>query len=95
MRAPASDPGPGKWKKYFNGTWSKPGVGGKSSPVDGLGVAYWTTTRETVGLNWVKGGGLGLLASRDRLHFKAVLSQPLLLAEPGDWSRKNGTGGVS
>jgi hypothetical protein len=88
-RALASDPGPGKWKKYFNGEWSEPGVDGKSSPVDGLGVAYWTTTRETIGLNWVK-GGMGLVASSDRLHFTAVLSQPLMLAEPGDWSRKNG-----
>ncbi len=76
-RAPASDPGPGKWKKYFNGSWSEPGVGGKSSPIVGGGVAYCTTTRETVGINWVRGGGLGLLASPDRLHFTAVLSQPL------------------
>jgi hypothetical protein len=88
-RAPTSDPGPGKWKKYFNDSWSEPGVGGKSSPVDGLGVAYWTTTRETVGFKWVK-GGLGLVVSSDRLHFTAALSQPLMLAEPGDWSRKNG-----
>jgi hypothetical protein len=97
-RASASDPGPGKWKKYFNGTgnggsgngnWREPGVGGKSSPVDVTGVAWWTTTSETLGLKWVK-GGLGLTASSDRLHFTAVLSQPLMLAEPGDWSRKNG-----
>jgi hypothetical protein len=89
-RALASDPGPGKWKKYFNGSWSEPGVDGKSSPLSGGGLAYWTTLGETVGLNWVKGGGLGLLASSDHLHFTPVLSQPLMLAEPGDWSRKNG-----
>lgn len=88
-RAPASDPGPGKWKKYFNGAWSEPGVNGKSTKLDGLGVAYWATTRETIGLDWVK-GGMGLIASPDGLHFAAALSQPLLLAEPGDWSRKNG-----
>jgi hypothetical protein len=88
-RAPASDPGPGKWKKYFNGSWSEPGVDGKSSPIDGAGVAYWTTTGETVGLKWVK-GGLGLSASTDRLHFAAVLPQPIMSVEPGDWSRKNG-----
>jgi len=88
-RAPATDPGPGKWKKYFNGNWSESGVGGKSTKVDGLGVAYWTTTRETIGLNWVK-GGMGLVASSDGLHFTGVMPQPLMLAEPGDWSRKNG-----
>jgi hypothetical protein len=88
-RAPVADPGPGTWKKYFNGAWSEPGVDGKSSPIDGLGDAYWTTIRETIALNWVK-GGIGLLASADRVHFTPVLSQPLMLAEPGDWSRKNG-----
>jgi hypothetical protein len=88
-RAPASDPGPGKWKKYFNGAWSEPGVDGKSSPIDGSGVAWWTTTGETIGLNWVK-GGMGLSASTDRVHFSPVLSQPFMLTEPGDWSRKNG-----
>ncbi len=92
-RAPASDPGPGKWKKYFNGSgngnWNESGVDGKSSPIDGGGVAYWTTTGETVGLKWVK-GGLALSTSSDRLHFTAVLPQPLMLVEPGDWARKNG-----
>jgi len=88
-RAPANDPGPGKWKKYFNGEWSEPGVDGKSTKVDGLGVAYWTTAHQFLGLNWVK-GGVGLIASPDPPHFTAALSQPLMLAEPGDWSRKNG-----
>jgi len=88
-RAPSSDPGPGKWRKYFNGAWSEPGVGGKSSPIDGAGSAWWNSTGETIGLNWVK-GGMGLVASRNRLHFTSILSQPLFLTEPGDWSRKNG-----
>jgi len=88
-RAPSADPGPGKWKKYFNGSWSEPGVGGKSSPIDGGGVAWWKTTGETVGVNWVK-GGVGLVTSADRLHFKSILSEPLMLIEPGDWGRKNG-----
>jgi hypothetical protein len=88
-RAPTADPAPGKWKKYFNGAWSEPGVDGKSSAIQGGGVAWWNTTGETVGLPWVK-GGLGLDASKDRLHFAQVFAEPLMLAEPGDWSRKNG-----
>jgi hypothetical protein len=88
-RALSSDPGPGKWKKYFNGSWSEPGVGGKSSPIDGGGSAWWNTSGETLGLKWVK-GGMGLVVSRDRLHFTPILSQPLFLTEPGDWARKNG-----
>jgi hypothetical protein len=88
-RAPSSNPGPGKWKKYYNGAWSEPGVGGKSSPINGGGSAWWNTTDETIGLNWVK-GGLGLVASRDRIHFTPIFSQPIMLTESGDWSRKNG-----
>ena len=88
-RAPSSNPGPGQWKRYFNGTWSQPGVGGQSSKIDGGGSAWWNTAGETLGVNWVK-GGLGLVASGDHLHFAAVFPQPLMLAEPGDWSRKNG-----
>jgi hypothetical protein len=88
-RAPASDPGPGKWKKYFNGNWSEPGVDGKSSPIDGIGLGWWTTVGETAGLKWVK-GGTGLVVSQDHLHFTTVFPQPLMLIEPGDWSRKNG-----
>jgi hypothetical protein len=88
-RAPDSDPGPRKWKKYSNGNWSEPGVDGKSSPIDGIGLGWWTTIGETVGLKWVK-GGTGLTVSSDRLHFTTVFPQPLMLIEPGDWSRKNG-----
>jgi hypothetical protein len=88
-RAPSTNPGPGQWKKLFNGAWSEPGVGGKSSPVDGLGVAYWTTTHQTISLNWAR-GGLGLQVSADRLHFKPVFSQPLMLTAGGDWGRKDG-----
>ena len=88
-RAPVSDPGPGKWKKYFNGDWSEPGVDGKSSPIDGAGLAWWNTIGETVGLQWVK-GGTGLTVSSDKLHFTPILSEPLMLIEPGDWARKNG-----
>jgi hypothetical protein len=88
-RAPASDPGPGKWKKYFNGAWNEPGVDGKSSSIKVGGVAYWTTIDVTVGLQWIK-GGLGLTVSPDRLNFTPVLPEPVLLTEPGDWSRKNG-----
>ena len=87
-RAPSADPRPGKWMKYYNGSWSEPGVDGKSSPLSG-GVAYWYTPNQTVGINWVK-GGLGLTSSSDYLHFTPIFSQPLMLTEFGDWSRKNG-----
>jgi hypothetical protein len=33
---------------------------------------------------------VGLVASQDRIHFTPVLTQPIMLTEPGDWSRKKG-----
>jgi hypothetical protein len=54
-----------------------------------MGSAWWNSAAETIGLSWVK-GGMSLIASQDRLHFTALLPQPLFLTEPGDWSRKNG-----
>jgi hypothetical protein len=88
-RAPATDPGPGSWKKYYNGSWSQPGVDGKASPLDGFAVAYWTTIHEMIGLKGVN-GKIGISASSDQLHFTPILSEPLMLIEPGDWARKNG-----
>ena len=88
-RAPVADPGPGEWRRYFNGAWNEPGVAGKGNPLDGAGVAYWTTVGRTAGLKWIR-GGLGLVVSGDRVHFTPVLSQPVMLIEPSDWSRKNG-----
>jgi hypothetical protein len=88
-RAPATDPGPGKWKKYYNGSWSQPGVDGKASPIDGFAVAYWTTIHEMIRLKGVN-GKIGISISSDRLHFTPILSEHLMLIEPGDWARKNG-----
>ncbi|ANE45808.1 hypothetical protein SY83_05285 [Paenibacillus swuensis] len=34
-RAPVNDYGPGKWQKWYNGSWSQPGIGGLQSPILG------------------------------------------------------------
>jgi hypothetical protein len=57
-RAPISNPGPGNWKKYFNGAWSQPGVGGDASRwPQGIAtgghfnnIANWPTVHEMVGI---------------------------------------------
>jgi hypothetical protein len=82
-RAPIATPGPGNWKKFYNGEWSQPGVGGLSSPVDSLAVGYWLTADKTVSIKWVR-GGLGIALSQDRVHFTDALPEPLMLTEPGD-----------
>jgi hypothetical protein len=38
-RAPVTNPGPGNWKKYFNGSWSEPGLGGKATFLENTGAA--------------------------------------------------------
>jgi hypothetical protein len=85
-RAPIAQPGPGNWKKFYNGSFSEPGVGSLSSPVDALAVGYWLTADKTVSIKWVR-GGLGVALSQDRIHFTDALSEPLMPTEPGDWSR--------
>lgn len=45
--------------------------------------------QQRISLNWAR-GGIGLQVSADRLHFKPVFSQPLMLTAGGDWGRKDG-----
>jgi hypothetical protein len=40
--ASADKMAPGKWQRFYNGGWTEPGIGGKSSRVNGYVVAYDT-----------------------------------------------------
>jgi len=85
-RASVSNPGPGKWEKYFNGAWSQPGLGGDASNLgEGGAAASWLTTGETVKVIWVR-DGLGLAFSQDRLHF-TNFPEPLMKLDNGRWDR--------
>jgi hypothetical protein len=89
-RAAVAEPGPGNWKKYFNGAWSQPGTGGDASGLEGVAapvVAYWPTIGETVAVGYVPGASnLGLFFSADRLHFTPV-PVPLLDKDFNNWNR--------
>lgn len=88
-RAPISDPSPGNWKKYFNGDWSQPGVGGDATLLgDNPRPAYWVSAGAEAGVDWVK-EGITLSFSTDRLHF-TKLSQPFLALDTGNWNRGKG-----
>jgi len=85
-RAPVSDPGPGQWFKYFNGSWSQHGLGGDATDLGrslGSSVARWIVSGDTVLLGFVA-GGLGLYFSHDHVTFTAV-PEPLLDLDPGVW----------
>jgi hypothetical protein len=83
-RAPVSDPVPDEWKKFFQGKWDQPGLGGDATSLGmgmGVSVARWTTTGETV--LW---GSQGLGFSTDHTTF-THLRDPLLVPAPGTWKR--------
>src|SRR5260370_22455130 len=49
-RAPIAQPGPGNWKKFYNGEWSEAGVRGPASGVDSFAVVYRATPPKTIAL---------------------------------------------
>ncbi|WP_174301621.1 hypothetical protein [Caulobacter sp. S45] len=87
-RAPASDPGPRRWRKFFQGQWDQPGLGGQATRLmggSGVSAAGWTITGQEVLTGWVR-GGLGLFLSRDHTTL-TPLAEPILAVDPGDWKR--------
>ena len=46
---------PGKWKRFYNGTWDEPGVGGKSSYVTAYRVTYNTYLKKYLSINGSSG----------------------------------------
>jgi len=43
---------PGKWQKFYNGTWSEPALGGKASDVNGCYVMYNTYLKKYISFNY-------------------------------------------
>jgi hypothetical protein len=93
-RAPLSNPGPGKWMKFFQGKWDQPGLGGDATGLArGVGDrgALWNTTGQTLMLGW-EHGGITLLSSADGINFTS-LREPLIYVGAGrvSWSRPGPT----
>jgi hypothetical protein len=87
-RAPTSSPGPGNWKKFFQGKWDQPGLGGDATRLmngSGVSVARWATTGDLALTGWVQ-GGLGLFFTSDQTTL-TPLREPLLALDPGVWRR--------
>ena len=56
----------GKWQKFYNGSWSEPGLGGKASYVNGYCVSYNEYLKKYLSLNYL--GGISIcddLAKQD------------------------------
>lgn len=90
-RAPAS--APTAWRKYLDGEWSEPGLGGDATAIGFIGtgtgylkelglVAAVTTDR------WF--GGVRFSVSKDKVDF-IDLNEPLLPIDGADWDRPSDT----
>jgi hypothetical protein len=55
---------PGKWKKFYNGRWEEPGLGGKSSFVDAYCVMYNTYLKKYISFNY--GSGISVCSDMDK-----------------------------
>ena len=55
---------PGKWKKFYNGKWEEPGLGGKASYVDGYYVMYNSYLKKYISFNY--GSGISVCNDMDK-----------------------------
>jgi hypothetical protein len=86
-RALVSDPS--HWKKYYQGKWDQPGLGGYSTGLpNGIGgsVARWMDTGQILLLGWMGNSGLGLKLSTDGVTF-TEMPEPLIVGGRGTWHR--------
>ena len=90
-RAPIDKPT--EWRKYFEGGWTEPGLGGKATAVGfiGIGTGYlkapgWVAAVATD--PWF--AGLRLSLSKDKATF-VDLKEPLLPIDGSDWARPAAT----
>lgn len=86
-RAPVSDPT--DWRKFYQGTWSEPGLGGKATAIGfvGHGTGYLKPQGLVAAIavdKWF--GGLRLSVSQDKVSFTDV-KEPLVPMDDSDWNR--------
>jgi hypothetical protein len=55
---------PGKWRKFYNGNWDEPGLGGKASWVNGNVVTYNSYLKQYISLDYA-GGAAGISVCSD------------------------------
>jgi len=86
-RSPISSGGvPGTWTKYFEGSWSQPGIGGNSS---GLWQLVGTAVYNYQSGSYISAGsGNGIsLAFGDGPVKWSKFSEPIVFAEGSEWTR--------
>lgn len=71
---------PGKWKKFYNGTWSEPGLGGKASYVEAGNIIYSRYLRKYLSFNG--GGSLSICSDLSKQDWTPSFRIP-----DGNWTR--------
>jgi hypothetical protein len=104
-RSAVADRGvPGSWRKFSNGTFSEPGVGGRSDAVSLPGTAVYAVPAAAadaliaigvifsgpLNVAWSGGGGGG--GSSASPTFAPAAAGPLFHFAPSDWNRVNTSG---
>lgn len=85
----ASGGTPGNWTKYYNGSFSQPGLGGNASPLPVVGLRPMVYNNQHVVLFWEQIGGLMVKFGNIPVGPFVQLSDPLILLENVDWTRYN------
>lgn len=90
-RAPAE--APTEWHKYFEGTWTEPGLGGRASDIGfiGTGAGYLEPQGWVVAVStdpWA--GGIRLSLSADKVSF-LDLDDPIVPIDEANWERPAAT----
>lgn len=80
---------PTQWRKYYEGAWNEPGLGGQATAIGFVGTgAGYLRTLGAIGAvandSWF--GGLRLSLSKDKVSF-IDLKEPLLTIDASDWDR--------
>lgn len=72
---------PGKWHKFYNGSWDEPGLGGKASFVNVYYVMYNTYLKKYLGFDY--GGGLAVCSDLSKQDWT-----PTFKIKEGRWGCK-------
>jgi hypothetical protein len=65
---------PGKWRKFHNGKWDEPGIGGKGSYVNGYCVTYNTYLNKYLSFDW--GGGVAACGDIEKQDWTPIFKIP-------------------
>ena len=75
---------PGKWKKFHDGAWSEPGLGGMGSPVNASAVTYNTFLKKYVAFNGA--GSIAVCTDLEQQDWTPSYSVGSFWANNGQWA---------